>query len=659
MTRNFNRDLSSQVLSTSRTIRGLVRDSARRFPDAVALLGLGRDELTYRELDAQLDSLVKSLGAAGIGETDRVAIVLPNGPEMAIAFLAVTTAAVAAPLNPAYREEEFAFYLRDLGARAVLVEAGTDSSARRVARAHGIALLEVSRGSDARLGRIILSATPVEPAASPSVRRPEDVALVLHTSGTTARPKIVPLTHGNLCASAAHVCAALHLGSVDRCLNIMPLFHIHGLVAALFASLAAGASIACCPAFCAPEFFSWFDECSPTWYTAVPTMHQAILARAGHVKDVLQRSRLRFIRSSSASLPPQVLTQLEAVFGVPVVEAYGMTEAAHQIACNPFPPASRKPGSVGRAAGPEIAIRSEGGEFLAPGNVGEIVIRGANVTSGYQDNPAANAAAFADGWFRTGDQGVLDEAGYLTITGRLKEIINRGGEKVAPREVEEVLLDHPAVAQAVAFAVPHAALGEDIAAAVVLGTGQVAQADDLRNYAANRLAYFKVPSQLLIVQEIPKGPTGKPQRIGMAQRLGLVPAVQAPTSTARPLMPPRTELEAALVEIWKEVLRVDHLGVDHSFLEVGGDSILALRILARVRALLALELPVHTLFDASTVAGMAAAIEQVAAKQLETEEMSRLVSDIEGLSDEEAARLLAAEMEAGTSLPGRLPPVDS
>jgi acyl-CoA synthetase (AMP-forming)/AMP-acid ligase II len=350
---------------------------------------------------------------------------------------------------------------------------------------------------------------------------PGDVALVLHTSGTTSRPKIVPLSHANIAASARHIGETLRLTPADRCLNIMPLFHIHGLIAAVLSSLAAGGSVVCTPGFNALKVFGWMDEAEPSWYTAVPTMHQAIAARAGRNSDSVARAKLRFVRSSSSSLPPQVMAELEGVFGCPVIESYGMTEAAHQMASSPLPPGIRKPGSVGLAAGPEMAIMAEDGTLLGPDAVGEIVIRGPNVTAGYENNPKANAEGFAHGWFHTGDQGTMDDAGYFRITGRLKEIINRGGEKISPREVDEVLMDHPAVGQVVTFAMPHAKLGEDVAAAIVLREGAQASEREIRDFAASRLADFKVPRRLVFLEEIPKGATGKLQRIGLAEKLGL------------------------------------------------------------------------------------------------------------------------------------------
>lgn len=489
----------------------------------VAFAAPDRQPMAHAELRAHLRRTVDSLNAAGIGRGDRVAIVLPNGPEMASAFLSIAAGATTAPLNPAYRAEEFEFYLSDLNARALVVEAGSTSPAVAVAAKLGIPLLELSVAADSPAGAFTLA--PQVPAAAPAANGglagPDDIALVLHTSGTTSRPKIVPLTHRNVTASARHIGETLALTPADRCLNIMPLFHIHGLIAAVLSSVAAGGSVYVTPGFNALKFFAWLDEAKPSWYTAVPTMHQAILARADRNPASVQGASLRFIRSSSASLPPQVMGKLEETFRCPVIESYGMTEAAHQMASNQLPPGQRKPGHVGVAAGPEVAIMAADGTLLPQGAEGEVVIRGPNVTPGYENNPKANAENFTNGWFRTGDQGVMDADGFLRITGRIKEIINRGGEKVSPLEVDEVIMDHPAVQQVVTFAMPHDKLGEEVAAAVVLREGQSADEATLRAFAAARLADFKVPRRIVILEEIPKGATGKLQRIGLAQKLGL------------------------------------------------------------------------------------------------------------------------------------------
>jgi acyl-CoA synthetase (AMP-forming)/AMP-acid ligase II len=489
--------------------------------DAIALAAPGAAPLTYRGLRAVVARCAGRLNAAGICRGDRVAIVLPNGPEMAAAFVGIATCAASAPLNPAYRADEFDFYLSDLNAKALVVERGSASPAVEVARRRGIAVIELVPAGEGAGDFDLHAAAASGPAAPPGAAQAGDVALILHTSGTTSRPKIVPLTQANICASACNVRDTLALTADDRGLNIMPLFHIHGLIAGLLAPLAAGSSIFCTPGFNALKFFAWMQEAKPTWYTAVPTMHQTILARAAQNRETIAANPLRFIRSSSSSIPPQVIRDLEEVFGAPLIESYGMTEAAHQMASNPLPPRKRIPGSVGLAAGPEVAIMDEHGNLLPPDTAGEIVIRGPNVTAGYENNSKANAEAFSNGWFRTGDQGVMDAEGYLSITGRLKEIINRGGEKISPREVDEVLMDHPAVQQVVTFAIPHDKLGEDVGAAVVLRDGQSASEKELREFAARRLADFKVPRKILFLGEIPKGATGKLQRIGLAAKLGL------------------------------------------------------------------------------------------------------------------------------------------
>jgi acyl-CoA synthetase (AMP-forming)/AMP-acid ligase II len=482
---------------------------ARGAEDAPAIGAPGRLWLTYGGLRALATRTVASLNAMGIGRGDRVAMVLPNGPEMAALFVAAACGATTAPLNPAYKADEFDFYFMQ----------GIDSPARAVAAAKGIPIVELRPGEIS--GDFTLRTDRAGTPAMPGLAEPEDVALVLHTSGTTSRPKIVPLRHINVTASAAHIGAAIQLTPDDLCLNIMPLFHIHGLVAAVLASLGAGASVSCTPGFNAFRFFASYDEVRPTWFTAVPTMHQTLLGLAARNTNLIARGRLRLIRSSSASLPPQVMTELEEVFHVPVIESYGMTEAAHQMASNPLPPKPHVPGSVGIAAGPEVAIMNDAGTLMPTGELGEIVIRGRNVTAGYENNPDANAKAFTDGWFRTGDEGYLDPDGYLRLTGRLKEIINRGGDKVSPLEVDNILMDHPDVAQCLTFAMPHRTLGEEVAAAVVLRPGAAENEHAIRDFAGQRLAAFKVPRKIVFLAEIPKGATGKLMRIGLAAKLGV------------------------------------------------------------------------------------------------------------------------------------------
>jgi acyl-CoA synthetase (AMP-forming)/AMP-acid ligase II len=507
------------------TLKDLLASGADASP---ALSAPGREPISHGELRALIHRTLDTLNGLGIGRNDRVAIVLNNGPEMAACYMACASGVTSAPLNPAYRADEFEFYLSDLNAKALIVEQGSTSPAIEVAVKLGVRLIDLVVAEGAPAGAFTLVARDPRvdtPAAHPGFAEPDDVSMVLHTSGTTSRPKIVPLSQRNLAASATHIRNTLQFTAADCGLNIMPLFHIHGLIAGVLAPLAAGSQVYCTPGFNALKFFGWMDEAKPTWYTAVPTMHQAIVSRASKSADIIARNPLRFLRSSSSSMPPQVIKELEAVFNAPLIESYGMTEATHQMASNPLPPAVRKPGTVGRAAGPEVAIMAEDGTLLPRGtgleNTGEIVIRGPNVTTGYENNPKANAEGFLNGWFRTGDQGVMDEEGYISITGRLKEIINRGGEKVSPREVDEILMDHPGVAQVVCFGMPHAKLGEEVAAVVVLREGQQATERELQTFVSARAADYKVPKKILFMDEIPKGATGKLQRIGLAQKLGL------------------------------------------------------------------------------------------------------------------------------------------
>lgn len=503
------------------TLKALIANHSGDLP---AIGAPGRDWLSYAGLRDLASDVAQALNGMGIDASDRVAIVLPNGPEMASAFVTVAQSATTAPLNPAYKEEEYAFYLEDLKAKALILQDGDDGPAYAAATKLGMNIIRLSVPEGAAAGRFTLS-SDISTASAAKAPVAADVALILHTSGTTSRPKIVPLLQSNVAASAQHIRESLKLIQSDRCMNVMPLFHIHGLIAAVAASLASGASIWCAPGFDALKFFGWMKEAQPTWYTAVPTMHQAILTRAGRNADIIADTKLRFLRSSSASLPAQVMLALNETFKAPVVEAYGMTEAAHQMACNPLESGTQKPGAVGIAAGPKMRIAHETENHLTDGT-GEVVISGPNVTPGYESNPEANEKNFfeADGarWFRTGDQGAFDEDGYLHLTGRLKEIINRGGEKISPLEVDGILLDHPDVAQVVTFALPHPKLGEEVAAAVVLKVGASATENHIRSFAAEHIADFKVPRKVIIMDEIPKGATGKMQRIGLAEKLGLV-----------------------------------------------------------------------------------------------------------------------------------------
>jgi oxalate---CoA ligase len=466
----------------------------------------GPAPVTHAGLRDQVDTLTEALRRGGLQPGDPVSIVLPNGLEYLTTFLAVTTArAIAAPLNPAYKVEEFRFYMEDAGVRAVIVPPG-DHSAREAAAQLRLPVWEarLDAHGKVRLDGLLAGAS----AGPPDAPRPDDAALFLHTSGTTSRPKGVPLTHQNLTTSIRNVVRTYGLTPDDTGLVVMPLFHVHGLLGATLSTLHAGGTVVVPPRFSAASFWPLAAAHRVTWYSAVPTIHQILLDRAD--ADQAPRRGLRFIRSCSAALAPAVFARLEERFGTPVLEAYGMTEASHQMASNPQPPGVRKPGTVGRGTGVAITILDEHGRELLRGTAGEVAIRGANVTAGYYNNPAANAQAFTNGWFRTGDQGVLDADGYLSLTGRLKELINRGGEKISPLEVDAVLLEHPAVAEAVSFAVPDPKYGEEVYGAVVL-KGE-ADPDGLVAFCRDRLADFKVPKRIYITQALPRTATGKIQR---------------------------------------------------------------------------------------------------------------------------------------------------
>jgi acyl-CoA synthetase (AMP-forming)/AMP-acid ligase II len=476
---------------------------------APALVTVDGESIDHATLWATVERLGLDLRRAGLGPGDRIAIVLPNGPAIALMLLAAMSVGSAAPLNPKYREEEFRFYLEDLRAAALI----TDGQAPAALAAMPASTTPITvRGE----GLSIELAVPAGTADAWGTARPaaDDEALVLHTSGTTSRPKIVPLRQRNLARSARNIAASLQLSAADRSLTVMPLFHIHGIMSGLLAPLSAGGSVVCTPGFDAFAFHRWLDELRPTYYSAVPTMHQMVLGRSPDFRP----TSLRFVRSSSASLARPVLEGLVERFGVPVIEAYGMTEASHQMTCNPLPPGTVKPGSVGIPTGIEVAILDAANNVLSSGERGEVAIRGATVVDGYENNPTANEAAFTDGWFRTGDEGMLDEDGYLFLTGRLKEQINRGGEKISPLEIDEVLLRHPAVAEAVAFGTPHDTLGEEVAAAVVLD-GEAGE-QELLAHCRTQLAAFKVPRKLFIVEVIPRTATGKVQRRKVAEVIG-------------------------------------------------------------------------------------------------------------------------------------------
>lgn len=487
---------------------------------AIIVPGSPTLEISYRQLSADVLAFQKKLAALGIAPASAVSIALPNSYPFIVAFLAASwQRAIAAPLNPAYKQSEFEFYIDDLSSALVLVPQGqADGLAVQAAKKYNAAVAECY--FDTQTNEVVLDVKDDAKLAGQGNRpletaQPEDTALVLHTSGTTGRPKAVPLSHRNLTRTMSNIQNTYSLSPADRTMLVMPLFHVHGLLAGFLAPLASGGSVIIPGAFSASTFWQHFVQHKANWYTAVPTMHQILLKTPAAWPKPLPK--IRFIRSCSSPLSPKVFHDLEAAFGAPVLEAYAMTEAAHQMTSNPLPSAQRKPGSVGLGQGVEVKILDLEGNEVDQGKEGEICIRGPNVTKGYLNNAKANAEAFTKGgFFRTGDQGKKDPDGYVFITGRIKELINKGGEKISPIELDNVLAQHPAVSEAVSFAIEDEMYGQDVGMAVVLKDGATLGEDELKSWMKERVAKFKVPRRVFITNTMPKTATGKIQRRNVA-----------------------------------------------------------------------------------------------------------------------------------------------
>ena len=485
---------------------------------ATAIEDLDGRKTTYGQLHDHVSNVVGMLNGAGFRRNDRIAIALPNGPELAVAVVALTCGFTTIPLDPNETTFEYERYLQRVRAKALLVERESGQLARKVAKDLGVEIIELIKSEDSRAGMFSLLGFDGIDKREPEFAKPEDIANILLTSGTTFRPKIVPWTHSMICWGAYYNQLSLPLTPSDRYLITNPFFHAGGL-SNISRALYGGGTIICSPGFQRSEFFRWIDQVRPTIYSTPPAVQQSIIEMVKENIGVISRSRLRFIRTGMTSLPSKTLKKLEEVFGVPVVELYSSTEVngiGQSALCMGHRLGALKP------VAPEIEIMDENGNELHQGELGEIAVRGPNVFKGYEDDPDANKAAFVDGWFRTGDLGYFDGEGYLYLRGRVKEMINKGGMKVAPQDVEEAIMEHPAVAEAVAFPVPHPTLGEDVAAAVVLKKGQNVSENDLRASLFDRLAYFKVPTRIIFVESIPKGATGKANRLDMAQTLALL-----------------------------------------------------------------------------------------------------------------------------------------
>jgi len=592
------------------TIDSLIRYQAG-CQDRPALTAPGRGPTSFERLDRLTSEAAAQLRGLGATRTHRLAIALQPGPEAVACLLAVMRQAIAMPLNPGGREAEFQRDLTRLKADCLLVDAASAPAAKAAADKLGIPVIGVVAQPDAPAGTFAFEpGSSLGPSVAWTGQQPDDVALVMQTSGTTGEPKRVPLTHANLMFSARHAAASLRLGPGDCLLGSIAIHHIAGVTQPLM-TIGSASGICCAPGPNAARFLDWMDECRPTWIFAAPAVLRKLVEHARQRPDLIERCPLRFIRSGSSAVPPQLLDEAERVFRAPVIEVYGMTEAAPIIACNPLPPRRRKPGSAGLPAGPEVLVLNASGRPAACGESGEVLLRGPNVMRGYEDDPEANRESFWNGWFRTGDLGWLDEEGYLFLNGRLREMINRGGQKVSPVEVEDALARHAGVREAAVFPVPHQELGEEVAAAVVSNPGVDVTERDLRQFAAATLAGYKVPARIVFVPEIPRSSGGKLRRLELARELGpLLARESRPAKNA--FVPPATPVEKELARIWQEVLAVENIGIHDDFFALGGDSFSAAVLLAAVQAKFVLasgDLERIDFLEAPTIAAMARMIE--------------------------------------------------
>ncbi len=577
-----------------------------------ALLALGRESMRFAELPAALLSIRNALAEIGIGRGDLVASALPRGAETAMCFLGVASCATYVPLNPDYTDAEFAQYLARLRPGAIIVPEASRGAAEACAATLGIAIIElrVDPGGSAGTFSLVPRAGGHRRPATPAWSTADDIALVLLTSGTNEQ-KFVPIRQRHM---LAYACASLrHYGfrSDDRCLHVMPMFHGHGLKSSLVVPLVNGSGVICSREFDIPSFFRQMSVLRPTWYSAASSIHHAIFQRIDEFRDVAKAAKLRYIRSGSGRLDPKVMAGLEEAFGAPMLERYGMSETC-TLTSNPPPPAQRKPGTVGKPMFNEVAIIDETGRIVVGADgAGEIVARGPGVFDGYLDDADANAAVFVDGWFRTGDLGRFDQDGYLTLIGRIKDVVNRGGEKIGTIEVEAALLRHPAVADACVFPLPHPTLGEEVGAAVVLSPNLVVNERELRAHARAMLTGFKVPRRIFFLSSLPKSATNKVQR-GEVARICRDLADVTARSTVEPTQP-WSHLEREIADLWKSTLNLAsaQLERDDDFFLIGGDSLQAYELFALLRKRYRITLGLGHLFDdAATVAGMARLVER-------------------------------------------------
>ena len=546
-----------------------------------------------------------SLRGLGIGRNTRVMTALPDGALAACVLLALTRSATCAPVNPDLRGAELEILIPELDVQAVVAHGACAEEARRTAQALGLPIIEVSWKDP----RTLQWSGPVlgEP---PSINEasPDDTALILLTSGSSARPKRVPLTHRHLTLSAQRMARSIALTANDVCLNLMPMFHVGAVVDLLLAPLSAGGSVIRPSVMSAPAFFEALEQSKPTWFQGVPTLLHELAVHGLRRHGAQSSSSLRLVRSVSSPLPPDWIAEIESALGAPVIEIYGMTETAGVITSNPLPPAPRKVGSVGLPTALDLMIRDADDHAATADVRGEILVRGPGVMTGYEKLEGGNRGLNDDGWLKTGDEGFFDPDGYLFITGRIGDQINRGGEKVSPREIDEVLVCHPAVQDAAAFPMPHPQLGQDVAAAIVLKPGMEVAADELTAYVSGRLAYFKVPKAIHVVAELPRGPGGKLRRRLLPDMVRSIPALASTANDAAEA--PQTGMEKRVTAWWATELRVAVASRNADFFDLGGDSLAAASFTVAVEKELGIQVRPAALFDHPTIAAYAGYLDQ-------------------------------------------------
>jgi oxalate---CoA ligase len=578
------------------TVKDLIFN-ANQASNRNAIESPGYQPLTYNDLRQQVLYVVKTLNAMGFCRNDRIAVISPAGPETAVIIISVMAGFTAVPLNPQNKKHEYERYFSQLKIKAVIVQSGCESAVVWVAKSRNIPIIELIP-VPGKAGQFELKSSLSRNMQEPQFANSSDISHVFMTSGTTSKPKIVPISQKQYSFSQRRTCETLKITQSDRCLHIVPYYHGMGIGPPLLSVLFAGGTVICTKEFIPSDFPSLLKTFRPTFYSAGPALHQGILREIKKVPPhELKNNSLRFIRSGSAALLPTVRQELEELLGVPIIEAYAMSEAG-LVSIN----IPQKHGSVGIPVIDSLKIINENGSSLGPYEQGEIVVKGETVFSGYEDAPDENVAAFIDGWFKTGDMGYLDDGGYLFYTGRKKELINKGGEKISPAEIDTVLMTHPMVKEAMTFRINDPVLGEDIAAMVVLENPGVGE-EDLRKYLIDRMIQFKVPKRIYFVDDIPKGPTGKLLRYVGTDRYkdGKFEDEKAFGLINDTVSNELSMIQERITQIWKDILDLEVLSPDDDFFRCGGNSLAAIELLIKIQREFQLNFPPDTIYLYPTI----------------------------------------------------------